>query len=92
VNSKGKTLVVMGTVIGALLPLRPLLFTKPTDPTAETIDLFLSPLYVVGPMLPPLGDAGSLAFLLLAMVVNATLYGLLVRYLVYTFVNPPPNK
>jgi hypothetical protein len=58
-----------------------LFFTKPTDPTAETIDLFLSPLYIIGPMLPPMGNLGSGLFLLLGMMLNAILYGFVARYL-----------
>ena len=80
-KSKGRGLVVTAAVVGGFLPLRPLFFTKPTDPTAETIDLFLSPLYIIGPMLPPMGDLGEGLFLLLGMILNATLYGLVVRCL-----------
>lgn len=72
----------MTASIGGLLPLRPIFFTKPTDPTVEKIDLILSPLYLLGPMLPPMGDLSQAMFLLLAMVANAILYGLVARYLV----------
>ena len=80
-KSKGRGLIVAAAVVGALLPLRPFFFTKPTDPTAETIDLFLSPLYIIGPLLPPMGDLGEGVFLLLGMILNAILYGCVVRYL-----------
>ncbi len=72
---KDRGLVVTAAVVGGLLPLRPLIFTRAADPTAEIIDLVLSPLYIIGPMLPPMGDLGSGVFLLSAMILNATLYG-----------------
>jgi hypothetical protein len=62
------------------MPLRPLFFTKPTDPTAETIDLILSPAYIVGRVLPPMGDFESTIFFVAAIVFNAILYGVLAHY------------
>ena len=78
---KARGLVVAAPLVGGLLPLRPLFFTKPTDPTAETIDLFLSPLYIIGPLFPPMGDIGEGVFLLVGMILNAILYGYVARYL-----------
>jgi hypothetical protein len=78
---KGSGLVVAAALVGGLLPLRPLFLTRAADPTAETIDLILSPLYIIGPLFPPMGDLGEGILLLFAMILNATLYGSLVRYL-----------
>jgi hypothetical protein len=73
---------IAAALLGGLLPLRPFFFTKPTDPTTETVDLILSPLYIIGRFLPPMGDFGSGAFLLMTMLANAVLYGLVARSIV----------
>ena len=72
-------------LIGALMPLRPLLFTNRSEPVAERVDWILTPLYAVGPLLPPMGDIGELTFLLLAAILNATLYSLAARYVLDKF-------
>lgn len=68
-------------VVGAVLPLRPFFFTKPTDPATETVDLIVTPAYILGRALPPMGDFGSSVFFAAAIVANAILYGLLARYI-----------
>jgi hypothetical protein len=76
-----RTLTAVAVAVGALLPLRPIFFTKPSDPTIEAIDLVISPFYGAGRLLPPLGDWGEIVFLGIAIVSNAALYGLITQYI-----------
>jgi VIT1/CCC1 family predicted Fe2+/Mn2+ transporter len=61
---KSRPVMIVAAIIGGLLPLRPFFFTSPTDPATETIDLIISPAYILGRALPPMGDLGSGALLL----------------------------
>jgi hypothetical protein len=88
---KPRTLTIVAAVVGGLLPLRPLFFTNPIDPTAETIDLIISPAYVFGRALPPMRDFGSLAFLAAVILTNAVLYGSVARYLYARVFHSPPR-
>lgn len=75
-----RTLVFVAMVMGALAPFRALLFTRATDPTTETIDLIMCPVYVLGRFLPPTSDFGSCAFFIVVIVANAVLYGFVAHY------------
>jgi hypothetical protein len=73
------------------MPLRPFFFTKPSDPVAEPVDWFLTPLYSIGPLLPPIGDIGSTIFLLVAALINATLCSLAAHHILRKFSNQPKS-
>jgi hypothetical protein len=75
-----RKITTIAAILGAILPFRALWFTGP-DPATETIDLVLVPAYVVGRMLPPMGDFGSLSFLAATIATNAFLYGAVASYL-----------
>jgi hypothetical protein len=76
-----RTITGISITVGALLPLRPFFFTKPTDPTTETIDLILTPAFILGRALPPMGDSGETAFFITAILTNAILYGFVAHYI-----------
>jgi hypothetical protein len=61
------------------MPLRPF-FAKPTDPATETIDLIMTPAFILGRTLPPMGDSGETMFFTAAILTNAILYGLVAYY------------
>jgi len=73
--------MILAAVVGGSLPLRPFLFTSPTDPAVETVDLIISPAYIIGRALPPMGDLGESVFFACVVLANAVLYGLVARYL-----------
>lgn len=75
-----RALIAVAMIIGALLALRPIIFTGSTDPTVDAIDLITCPVYLIGRLLPPMGDFGSISFLSIAVAINAALYGVLTRY------------
>jgi len=79
-SRKDKAIIVTLALLGTLMPLRPLFFTKPSDPVAEPVDRILTPLYIIGPLLPAMGDIGSGLFLLTAAFLNAILYGLATHF------------
>lgn len=79
-KSKGRAVAIVVSIVGGLMPLRPLLFTKPSDPTIETIDLFFTPPFLLGQLVPPM--ALSQEFMLCsALVMNAVLYGFVAWFL-----------
>ena len=88
---KPRLVVIFAAIVGGLLPLRPLFFTSPTDPAVETVDLIISPAYVVGRALPPMGDFGSSTFFACVVLTNAILYGLVARYLYVKVFHSRPN-
>jgi hypothetical protein len=75
-----RTATIFAAVIGALAPFRPF-FVSTTDPATDTIDLILCPAYILGRVLPPMGDFGETIFFLVAILTNALLYGLVGRYI-----------
>ncbi len=86
-RSAQRLVIVIAAVIGAILPLRPLFFGR-ADPATETIDLVISPVYILWRLLPPMGDIGSLIVLAVALTVNAALYGAIVYFLIRKFGQP----
>ena len=86
-RSTQRLLIVIAAVIGAILPLRPLFFGR-ADPAAETIDLVISPVYILWRLLPPMGDLGSLIVLAVALTINAALYGAIAYFLLRKFKQP----
>jgi hypothetical protein len=61
--------------VGALVPFRPFIM-DPGDPATGTIDLFLTPAYSVGRILPRMSSVGETAFYSIAILSNAILYGI----------------
>lgn len=80
-SSTHRAITIIVALIGAIAPLRALLFTKQADPATEAIDLLICPIYALGRFLPPMGDFGSTCFFISAVVVNAALYGAVAHYL-----------
>jgi hypothetical protein len=79
-HSTNRALTAVAMITGALLALRPLILASSIDPAVETIDLITCPIYLIGRLLPPMADFGSISFLITAVVINAALYGVLARY------------
>jgi hypothetical protein len=80
--------IITAALIGGVLPFRP--FLHAADPATDTIDLFISPAYIVGRFLPPMGDLGSGIFFAAAVLINIVLYALVANYL-YGKLAPRPN-
>jgi hypothetical protein len=70
------------------LPFRPFVFNSANDLATETIDLIISPAYILGRALPPMGDVGECTFFAAVILTNAILYGLIARYLYVGLVHP----
>jgi hypothetical protein len=84
VAQRAAQLSLIASVAGALVPFRPLFFER-ADQATEMIDLMICPMYVIGRLLPPMGDFGSLSFLAVAVVANTALYGFVAHYLLHKF-------
>lgn len=89
---KSRPVMIVAAIIGGLLPLRPFFFTSPTDPATETIDLIISPAYILGRALPPMGDLGSGALFAAVVLTNAILYGLVAQFLYIRVLHRPRSK
>ena len=72
--STRRTIILVATAAGALVPFRPLFFER-ADPATEKVDLIICPMYLIGRLLPPMSDFGSLGFLAVAVAVNVVFGG-----------------
>jgi hypothetical protein len=78
---KPRTVMIVAAIVGSILPFRPFFFGSTNELATETIDLIISPAYVLGRLLPPSGDVGSSAFFAVVILTNAILYGSVARYI-----------
>jgi hypothetical protein len=78
---KPRTVMIVAAIVGGILPFRPFFFSSANELATETIDLIISPAYILGRVLPPMGDIGSIAFFAVVILTNAILYGSVARYI-----------
>jgi len=78
---KPRTVMIVAAIVGSILPFRPFFFSSANGLATETIDLIISPAYVLGRVLPPMGDVGSFEFFAVVILTNAILYGSVARYI-----------
>jgi hypothetical protein len=80
-----RIIVFLAAIVGAAMALRPLFFSKPTDPTTGLTDLIVCPIYLIGRIMPPVGDSATVSFLCCAVVANGVLYGVIAKHLASAF-------
>jgi hypothetical protein len=78
---KPRTVMIVAAIFGGILPFRPFFFSSTNELATETIDLIISPAYILGRAFPPTGDVGSSAFFAVVILTNAILYGSVARYI-----------
>jgi hypothetical protein len=88
---KPRTVMIIAAVVGSILPFRPFFFSSANELATEAIDLIISPAYILGRLLPPMGDVGSSAFFAVVILTNAILYGSVARY-IYVSLLPSRQK
>jgi hypothetical protein len=89
---KPRTVMIVAAIVGGILPLRPFFFSSTNELATETIDLIISPAYILGRELPPMGDVGSSAFFAVVILTNAILYGLVARYIYVRLLHSHQNN
>ena len=78
---KPRLVMIVAAIVGGLLPFRPFFFIGSGCLATETIDLIISPAYILGRALPPMGDLGSGTFFAFVILTNAIMYGLATQFL-----------